>query len=361
MLQNRPECVNTEERVDFGDCTTPIQLAYRGTEGQEEVFLNFSSFQSSRLLSGQRLFFLSVIRGNSNNPKIKPTNEIWAVQEGTSESQLIHEIEIDNAFVFHSADNLGSIRLHLDEKRVANGICFTAYDGGIFCDKLSIDQNGKVDVVDTITPLTSQQIKEKCSIKPSEHYPLSENIPAVTSGLDVLWNHNGFPNHLLFGCLGQLPNQGGFFTVAFDGKESVVVEAMEGGYPGSLLFAANPSTAFSAGSTQSFSTSVGVTESSQSLATPESTHEKPIMTLDVGGEEVFEVNKDNAPTVFALAAVSLLVGALLWRSRKTMRRWAGIVRNGSRSRNRDGNDYDFQAVSTNDPEGYMELTPTSSA
>ncbi|CAJ1921603.1 unnamed protein product [Cylindrotheca closterium] len=354
-LQDRPECTNTEERADFGDCTTPIQIASQVEEGQEEVFLNFSSFQSSRLPSGQRLFFLSVIRGNSDDPKAKPTNEIWAVQEGATESQLTHEIEIDDAFV---ADNLGSISLHLDENRVANAICLTAYDGGIFCDKLAIDQTGTVKVLNTITPITSQQIKEKCAIKPSEHYPLSKDIPAVASGLDVSWNADGTPNQLVFGCLGQLPNEGGFFTVFFDGRVSPVVEAMEGGYPGSLLFVRSPLAVSSTGTTQPVPTSLGNTQSR---------HEEPIISIEVGGEDVFDVTEDNAPVVFALAVVALLVAAALWVTRKPLRRWVGIVRRGSsfQSLHYDNSDYDFHAVSTNEhPPGglvYMELTSTSTS
>jgi len=278
---------------------------------------------------------------------------------------MVHETEIDDSFVFHSADNLGSIRLHLDENRVANGICLTAYDGGIFCDKLSIDQDGKVEVLDTITPISSQQIKGKCSIKPSEHYPLSANIPAVATGLDVLWNIDGSPSQLVFGCLGQLPNQGGFFAVVFDEMTFRVVEAMEGGYPGSLLFAASPPMELSVGKTQPAFTSVESTQSSQSVASAQSGQEKPIATFEVGGEKIFEVNKDNAPILIVIAAITLLVVALLWVSRKSMRRWVGIVHRGSsfRSRNRDNSDYDFHAVSTNEPGGkvYMELTSTSNA
>lgn len=355
-VQDRLECTNTEERVDFGDCTTPVQIAYQGAESQDEVFLNFSSFQSSRLPSGQRLFFLSVIRGNSNNPKIKPTNEIWAVQQGDTESQVVHEIQIDEAFVFHSADSLGSIRLHLDENGVANAMCLTAYDGGIFCDKLSIDPTGKVEIMGSMTAITSEQIKEKCAIQPLEHYPLSKDIPAVASGLDILWNADGTPNHLVFGCLGQLPNQGGFYTVFFDGHASLVVEAMEGGFPGSLLFAPDSSVAPSLGGTESVSTSIGNTKPS---------HEEPIFSIEVGGEDFLDVTEDNTPVLLALAAVALLVAASLWVSRRSLKRWVHTVRSGLSFRSPNREAYDFHAVSANEPQSeghmYMELTVTSSS
>jgi hypothetical protein len=241
-LEQRSDCILTGTQVDFADCTTPVALAYQGDQGEDDVFLGYSSFQSSRSPSGNRIFYLSVLKGDSDNMKSQLVNEIWAIPEGEvfaknpNALQKIDQVPVSRSFMYHSVDNVGSIRLRLDKDGVATSLCTAAYDGGIFCSAFSLDTESRIEVYRTETVVTGKQIKERCTLKASPQFPQTVNVPAVASGLEVVWDEESsehFPEILFFGCMGEVPDQGNFVT-AF--RNGTLVQTLDGGFPGSILF-----------------------------------------------------------------------------------------------------------------------------
>lgn len=240
-LEQRPDCILTGTQVDFATCTTPIALAYQGDEGEDDIFLGYSSFQSSLSPSGNRVFFLSVLRVNAENRESQPVNEIWAVPEGEvyaknpNALQVIDRVPVHRSFMYHSVDNVGSIRMKLDNDGIATSLCTTAYDWGILCLAFSINRESKVEVSRRESFVTSDQIKEKCTLKAS-HVPLAGNVPPVASGLEIVWTENSrdpLPEMVFFGCLGEIPEHGNFVTAFRDGT---LVQTVDGAFPGSILF-----------------------------------------------------------------------------------------------------------------------------
>eukprot|EP00980_Cylindrotheca_fusiformis_P028275 scaffold22589_cov138-Cylindrotheca_fusiformis.AAC.38 len=238
-LEQRPDCVLTGTQVDFADCTTPVALAY---QGEEDIFLGYSSFQSSHSPSGDRIFFLSVLMDDQDQSESGLVNEIWAIPESgvftknPIAPQKISQAPVSRSFMYHSVDNVGSIRLRFDRNGIATALCTTAYDAGIFCSAFRIGSDSRVEVSRTEVFVTSNHIKDWCSIKASAHYPLSESVPALASGLEVVWNSNSsdhIPAMLFFGCLGEVPEQGNFVTAFRNGS---FVKTLDGGFPGSIVF-----------------------------------------------------------------------------------------------------------------------------
>ena len=80
--------------------------------------------------------------------------------------------------------------------------------------------------------VTPSQVQETCSISTftGVHF---RNIPPVTTGLDIIWDADGLPDMIFFGCSAEVNSFGNFSTAFRDGK---VIQTISGAYTGSILF-----------------------------------------------------------------------------------------------------------------------------
>jgi hypothetical protein len=93
-------------------------------------------------------------------------NELWVIKEGQnyaadpSVRQVFGRVEIDPVFMDVPCDDVGSIKLHKNEKGIATGICRSAYDAGIFCNSISISDEGDVTIDESYTFVTKEQVRK---------------------------------------------------------------------------------------------------------------------------------------------------------------------------------------------------------
>jgi hypothetical protein len=243
-ISKDPRCIKTDglNPVSFGDCTTPVSIFYQANEADSSHTIGYSGFAVSRSPSQKRVFYMSVLHITDFNGY--PSNEIWVMPEGGNHAknqddlQSIASVKVNPKFEFlEDIYDIGTIRLQLDDDGLPKALCRTAYDAGIFCHSLSIEHDGKVSVKgDTTTFVTAEQVAESCTIPASEHFPITQYMPPMSTGLEVAWNNertDGVPDKVYFGCYGEIPGHGNLATAFRDGN---VVQTLEGAFAGSILF-----------------------------------------------------------------------------------------------------------------------------
>jgi hypothetical protein len=168
-LIQSPECTLTDgmEEVKFEDCTEVVSIAYQDKTAYETV-LGYAGLSSSKLPNGDNLFFLSALDhvnlDQKHEGKARLYNELWVIKEGQSyvddpsNRQVFGRVEIDSAFMDVPCDDVGSIQLRKDEDGMATGICRSAYDAGIFCNSIDISAEGSVEIKQSYTYASKEQV-----------------------------------------------------------------------------------------------------------------------------------------------------------------------------------------------------------
>lgn len=225
------------EPVSFEDCTVPVSIVYQDTTAKE-ILHGYSGIAVSRLPSGKRVFFLSIL-GRSIGEGA--WSEIWTMPEGDDfamnprASERFGSVRVSEAFLEHPVDNVGTIRLRLDENNVPIAACRSTYDAGVFCYALDVQANGKIIVKEEKQYVNRHHLEERCTIK-SSHYPITELLPPLATGLEVLWDEDSpdvMPSMLFFGCYGEISGRGNFTTALADGT---IRETVHGAHPGTIVF-----------------------------------------------------------------------------------------------------------------------------
>lgn len=245
-LIRSPECESTDglEEVKFEECSQIAAIAFQDSTANEKV-LGYAGIAMSKLPGGKSLFFLSALDhvGLKEN-KLKPKlfNELWVIREGQDYSkdsrslQVFGRVEVDPVFMDVPCDDVGSIELRNDDNGMASAVCRSAYDAGIFCHSISVSDEGVVEIVKSHTFVTKKQVAESCKVVKSDHHPSTKHLSSVSTGIAVVWKDDSpgdIPHLITHGCYGEINYQGNITTVFSDGK---VVQAVEGAYPGSVLF-----------------------------------------------------------------------------------------------------------------------------
>jgi LPXTG-motif cell wall-anchored protein len=243
-IMQSPKCVSTggDHEVSFEDCTVPVSILFQENRARGKI-LGYSGFQASYTPSGKRMFFLSAM-DNDKTVELggQLFSEIWAMPEGEVYPknpialQVFGKLHIHNIFENTAVDDVGTIRLRQDEDGAVTGLCRTAYDVGIACYSLAIDNEERIKIYNDSLFVTAEQVKESCTIPVNEHYPITKHLPPVSTGLEVVWDPTtggDSPKMLFFGCYGEINNHGNLTTAFRDGSIS---QTLPGAYAGSILF-----------------------------------------------------------------------------------------------------------------------------
>lgn len=228
--------------VKFEDCTTPDTILFQGGVARQTM-LGYSGIAVSLSPSGKRVFYLSVIENKTgvNGAGALVANSVRLIPEGEDFSknpnaaQQFGQLHVNPAFLTNPVDDVGTIRLRLDDSGYPTAACRTAYDTGVFCYALHMESDGNLIVSDEKKYVTQEQIEESCTMN-SAHYPITNRIPPVSTGLEVLWDANSpdnTPEMLFFGCYGEINGLGNFTTALADGTTH---QTLHGGHPGTILF-----------------------------------------------------------------------------------------------------------------------------
>ncbi len=242
ILQS-PDCVLTGglEPVNFEDCTEPVSIVYQDATAREVVH-GYSGIAVSRSLSGKRIFYLSIIEIRSGVEVA--FSEIWTMPEGEYYSKnpkasgAFGAVRISKEFLEHAVDDVGTIRLRVDNSGIPTAACRSAYDAGVFCYALEVLEDSTIKATGQNQYVSREVLAERCTVK-SPHYSITEILPPVSTGLEVLWADDSpdtTPAMLFFGCYGEISGMGNFTTVLADGT---VQETVHGAHPGTILFGVN--------------------------------------------------------------------------------------------------------------------------
>lgn len=239
-----PGCVLTDGLmpVKFEDCTSPVSIVYQGGAARQTM-LGYSGMALSQSPSGKRVFYLSVLQNlyGVNGPGEVAVSEVWTMPEGEHYSKnplAVHKFgttQISKEFLENPVDDVGTIRLRLNDDGIATAACRTAYDTGVFCYALGMKDGSRIEVTEERTYVTRDQIAESCTVE-SSHYPITNIIPPVSTGLEVIWGEDSpdeMPEMLFFGCYGEINGLGNFTTAFADGS---IQQTINGGHPGTILF-----------------------------------------------------------------------------------------------------------------------------
>lgn len=234
-----PECVLNGgfESVNFEDCTVPVAIIYQDTTARK-VLHGYSGIAVSQLPSGRRLFFLSILGRSSVHGA---WSEIWTMPEGEDYSKnpkalgQFASVPVSESFLEHPVDNVGTMRLRLDADNFPIAACRSTYDAGVFCYTLEVQIDEKIIAKEEKQYVHRQHLEERCTIK-SSHYPITDVLPPMATGMEVLWDDNSpdaMPSMLFFGCYGELGGLGNFTTVLADGT---IRETVHGAHAGTIVF-----------------------------------------------------------------------------------------------------------------------------
>lgn len=237
------ECVFTDGfwPVLFEDCTTPDTILFQGDVARETM-LGYSGLSVSQSPSGRRIFYLSVIENKSGviGAAAIVTSRIWTIPEGENYSknpkavQQFGPIHISYKFLYNVVDNIGTIRLRMNDKGYPTAACRTGYDAGVFCYSVNMDSEGILTVSNENHFVSRAQVEERCTMA-SSHNPITQILPPLLTGLDVQWGQNSTgttPDMVFFGCYGEINGLGNLTTVTADGTMHPTIN---GAHAGSVL------------------------------------------------------------------------------------------------------------------------------
>jgi hypothetical protein len=238
-LKKDPECVLTggDSEANFALCTEPVAIVYQNDVGRSRV-LPYGGFQITKAPDGTRIYFLSVMH-SAGIDEGKLTSEVWVAPEGIQHTKNPNQLQTFdpqqiNAFLFDEIiEDAGTIRLHMVDG-VPNHVCRTAFDAGVFCFPIQMAFDGRISYAGQTHQLVShEQVQETCDIPTYHKDSYIEQIAAETTGLEVLWDDEGNPETLFFGCIGEAGGMGNFSTAYRNGT---VAQTIHGAHPGGILF-----------------------------------------------------------------------------------------------------------------------------
>jgi hypothetical protein len=169
-------------------------------------------------------------------------NKVWVMPEGIHirpTALLTPDVPaIWGFFGTRIIRDVSTLRLWLDENGIPRSLCRTAYDQGVYCHKIILEDDGDTidlradDDEEPLLSIGPGQVAESCTIPEADHYTLEKQMSPMTTGLEVVWGDDGTPEMLVFGCWGQLGGRGNM-TTAF--RNGTTLKTMSGAYPGSIL------------------------------------------------------------------------------------------------------------------------------
>lgn len=238
-IKKSQDCILNEglKPVNFEDCTVPVSIVYQDTTARQ-VMHGYSGIAVSRSPSGMRVFFLSILGRSSIDGA---WSEIWTMPEGEDYSKnpkasgRFAHVHVSESFLDHPVDNVGTIRLRLDANNIPSAACRSSYNDGVHCYALQVQTDGTFIAKEEKQYVHRHHLEERCTVK-SSHFPITDVLPPMATGLEVLWDDNSpdeMPTMLFFGCYGEITGLGNFTTVLADGN---IRETVHGAHPGSIVF-----------------------------------------------------------------------------------------------------------------------------
>jgi hypothetical protein len=255
-----PTCVLVREENDepvsfedlennFARCTEPVTIVYQGTHGKDAE-LAYGGFtvippakeSPSPGVKPRRAFLLSA----QSIEKGSLHSHLWAIPEGADvtknlyKRQELHSIPIHGPFKEYALWNGGNIKVHYNrETSRPDHLCRSIFDQGIACMPITVTE----DVDSVYVSVTGEdewflddlQVEHFCSPSPEakKHYTeSSKHRMKAVSGLDVVWDENGKPQRIYFGCWGHEKN-GRLGSVDSQGINRR--EMLYGAYPGEVI------------------------------------------------------------------------------------------------------------------------------
>jgi hypothetical protein len=239
-LKKTKDCVMTsgDAQVDFAPCTDPVAIVYQNATGRSRV-LSYGGLEVTRMDQGKLIFFLSVLHSQGIGEG-EFTSEVWVAPSGARFSKSPGEVQAFGSMPVMSGsfneylDDAGTIRLNYDKHGRPRHLCRTVFEQGVFCVPINMDVTGKVYVTGVAREfVTPGQVQQTCLVPDPVLHPGIKSLPSLTTGLEVIWDQDGRPDMLFFGCFGEAGSWGNFTTVNSNGK---MTQMIKGAYPGSILF-----------------------------------------------------------------------------------------------------------------------------
>jgi hypothetical protein len=244
-IKKNPECIlnGGDEDQNFALCTDVVSIVYQDGTGRTRA-LPYGGLSTTRApVSDKRIFLMTGLRSDGVDFG-KLRSEIWIFPEGFAYSssaddlQSIAPTEVRAVFFDEEIQDAGSLRLHHDDDGQLDHICRTAFDHGVSCFPVGMDEEGRVtaDLDQEHTFVNPAQVEESCQVELYRNKPYYNQASTVTTGLEILWNSSsGQPEKVFFGCIGGIGGNGNFTTADRDGN---LVPTLQGAFPGSILFGA---------------------------------------------------------------------------------------------------------------------------
>jgi hypothetical protein len=239
-LKKDNDCIlnGGDHEVNFATCSDPVSIVYQNATGRSRV-VPYGGFATARSSTGRRMFFMTILHSEGIDDG-KITSEVWVTPEGAEyatspgELQTLGAVQVLGAFFDQEIQDVGSIRLHLNNDGAPDHLCRTIFDVGVSCFPFALSQGDRVSVTDEAREfVTSDMVYETCHLSIYKNKPYYNRIFTVTTGLEVLWDPLGNPEKIIFGCYGEAGGNGNFTTVDRDGN---MVQTVHGAYPGSIMF-----------------------------------------------------------------------------------------------------------------------------
>jgi hypothetical protein len=242
-LLKTPDCIlnGGDEEQNFALCTHVVSIVHQNTAGRTRA-LPYGGFAVTRApVSGRRVFLMTGMRSEGVEEFGKLTSEIWIFPEEVDcssfpdELQSIAPTEVRSAFFDEEIQDAGSLRLHKDGNGMLDHLCRTAFDHGVSCFPIGMDEDGRVvaNLDKEFVFVNSSQVQESCQVELYRNKPYFNQAATVTTGLEILWNSSGQPEKVFFGCIGGIGGNGNFTTADRDGN---LVATLPGAFPGRILF-----------------------------------------------------------------------------------------------------------------------------
>jgi len=236
-------------RNNFARCTEPVAIALVDTKGHN-VMMPYGGFAvipaasegPSPGVKPRRSFLLSVFSLDITTHQMM--SKVWNIAEGgdvsknSYERQDVTSTPVNGAFKQHGILSGAKMKLHYNKQTGRpDHLCRSVFNKGIVCMPIQVTEDEETVRV-TVTGdqeqfLTEEQVDEFC-VPGSEvdratlnEYGFAVKSKTVT-GLDVLWDEDGTPRRIFFGCwginscgrLGSIDKGGGRLTEMLPGAYS---------------------------------------------------------------------------------------------------------------------------------------------
>jgi hypothetical protein len=189
-LKKDAECIMTEgdERVNFATCTEPVSIVYQNATGRSRV-VPYGGFTVARSPTGSRMFFLSILLSTGIDTG-KVTSEVWISPEGAKYSrsskdlQTIGALQVSSDVFDGAVEEVGTLCLHLNKEGLPDHLCRTAFNAGIYCFPITMQEDGAVHITEESREfVSSQQVNETCFFPQLQNNPWLAGVSTIATGL----------------------------------------------------------------------------------------------------------------------------------------------------------------------------------